>query len=306
MPQRVAGLCGDSDGSFLLTETGDLTWRGARVGRLVRGPALLTPHVEVLRNDYLDNTLREMVRARLAEWLDRHLRKKLRPLFDALDATVEAPARGLVFQLSEQIGSLRRKQVRSLIGTISAKDRKTLTALGVRFGSQSIFFPVLLRPAVLRLRAVLWAAQSGVPVPDLAFGGHEPVGPSFFTSQAPAACWTALGYRTLGSVALRIDRVEKLSAALRKSARKGRFAETARLTALAGCTGDDFAAVAARLGFKAEQLDGRTLFSPKRPPARQGKRGKSKKSKQRNGDAPSTAPDKRSPFAALKTLVPAK
>ena len=306
MPQRVARFCDDSDGSFLLTETGELTWRGARVGRLVRGPALLTPHVEVLRNDFLDNTLREKVRARLAEWLDRHLRKKLRPLFDALDATLDAPARGLVFQLSEQIGSLRRRQVRSLIGTISGPDRKALTALGVRFGSQSIFFPALLRPAVLRLRAVLWAAHADAPVPALAFGGHEPVGPSFPVSLAPAACWTALGYRPLGPVALRIDRIEKLSAALRRSARKGRFSETARLSALAGCAGEDFAAVTARLGFKAEQVDGRTVFSPKRAPGRQGKGGKGKRTKQRGGDGSEASSDTQSPFAALKTMVPVK
>ena len=147
---------------------------------------------------------REMVRARLVEWLGRHLRKKLKPLFLALDAAIEAPARGLIFQLSEQLGSLQRRQVRALIGTVSATDRKTLTALGVRFGGQSIFFPSLLRPAVLRLRAILWAAHADAPAPALDFDGHEPIGPCFRAEDAPDSYWAALGYRTLGPIVLRL------------------------------------------------------------------------------------------------------
>ncbi|MGH6912796.1 MAG: helicase-related protein, partial [Geminicoccales bacterium] len=58
MPGRVGRLVADDDGSFLLTGSGRLTWRGEEVARMARGRSLLTPEVEILRNDLLDNASR--------------------------------------------------------------------------------------------------------------------------------------------------------------------------------------------------------------------------------------------------------
>ncbi|MEM9682661.1 MAG: helicase-related protein, partial [Pseudomonadota bacterium] len=160
MPARVARLIADDDGSFMLSAEGRMTWRGEAVARLARGRSLLAPEIEVLRNELLDNGLRLSVQQRLADWLGRHLRKRLTPLFDATAANLGAPARGVVFQLCEGLGSVRRQQVRGLVDTMSRKDRAALTDLGLRFGAQGVFFPSLLRPAAARTRALLWRAHS--------------------------------------------------------------------------------------------------------------------------------------------------
>ncbi|MPY73338.1 MAG: hypothetical protein GEU87_03680 [Alphaproteobacteria bacterium] len=310
MPGRVGRLVADDDGSFFLTGHGRLTWRGDEVARLARGRSLLTPEIEILRNELLDNPSRESVRLRLSGWLDRHLRRRLGPLFRAAEADIAAPARGLVFQLSEQLGSVPRRQVRSLIATMARADRTALTALGLRFGAQGVYFPSLLKPAAVQLRLVLWNAYGGDAAGRAQGAGTEAMGPCQPASVASDACWAALGYLVIGPVAVRYDRLEQLSAQLHKEARGGPFGETETLSRMAGCSGADFAAILGRLGFRARRGEGADVFVLKRRPARGGKRSREKTGA---GDANGRClgggedlHDSGSPFAALRTLVTAK
>jgi ATP-dependent RNA helicase SUPV3L1/SUV3 len=324
MPGRVGRLATDDDGSFMLTPAGRLTWRGEEIARLVRGRSLLSPEIEILRNELLDNTARETVRQRLSAWLERHLRKRLAPLFQAAEAEIGAPARGVVFQLCEQLGSVPRRQVRSLVASMSREDRSALTDIGLRFGAHGVFFPMLLRPAAANLRAVLWQAYSGEEAAVLdrtGKGPREKMAPAYASAEASEACWEALGYMVLGPVALRYDRLEQLSARLFKEARGGPFAETDTLGKLAGCRGEAFATVLAQMGFRARPQEGDkpTLFHPKRRPGKNGKAGGKqkaanaagssdgkKKPRRRRNRRQGQAPDHASPFAALKDLVTAK
>jgi hypothetical protein len=119
-------------------------------------------------------------------------------------------------------------------------------------------------------------------------------------------------------MAIRCDRLEQLSANLHRKARGGPFAETPALSGLAGCSGDDFAAIVSRLGFRLRQGDGGAVFVPKRRPGRSGRQGARKHASDGAPEAAETAPggrlngrdndhgDAASPFAALRTLVTAK
>lgn len=309
MPVRVARLVSDDDGSFVLTLNGRVTWRGAAVARLVPGRTPLAPGIEVLRNDFLDNGAKESIRARLSAWLDRHMRKQLRQLLQALEADLNGAARGLVFQISERLGSLPRRPVRDLLNSLTKADRKALTGLGLRFGAQTVFFPALLKPPILRLRAILWAVHSeGAVPPLLAPDGRVVDAPVLPSGGVPGDHWAAVGYVPLGSVALRCDRVEKLSAALRKAAKQGPFEESEALAALAGCSGAAFASVLGRLGFRGDPAENGILYKLKRRPNRQGKPGE-KPAPRRPKSKPRKKPpevDPASPFAALRDLAVAK
>jgi ATP-dependent RNA helicase SUPV3L1/SUV3 len=243
------------------------------------------------------------------------LRKQLGPLVWAGESALAAPARGLVFQLSEQLGSVPRRQVRSLLAAMARADRAALTRLGLRFGAQGIFFPALLRPAALQLRMVLWNACHGGAG---CVAGSAPAAACEPAARYGGACWSALGYAVFGPMAIRYDRLEQLSASLHKEARGGLFAETPALSSLAGCSGEDFAAIVSRLGFRVRQGDGGPLFVPKRRSGRGGKQSVRKNAADGAPAVAETAPGSRlngrgrdrgdaaSPFAALRTLVTAK
>jgi ATP-dependent RNA helicase SUPV3L1/SUV3 len=287
--RRVGALVGAPDSDFRLADDGKLVWQRAPVARLVGGDDLLRPRVQVMRSDLIDGAQRERVRSRLAAWLDGYLRKALRPLFRLLEADLGNAARGLAFQLCEGLGSLPRRQAAAQVRALSRDDRKALARLGVRLGAESIFLKALLKPGPLRLRALLWAAGQG-EAPPLVPAGTDATLPA---SGAPAGFWTVTGYRVMGARALRADRAEALSLALRKRARQGGFQATAELTALAGCDGAAFESVVRALGYRAtEGPDGGASFEPAARAAAKAPRGRHRRKSQAD-----------SPFAELRKLV---
>ena len=104
--ERVEALEREDDSSFVLGPGAEVLWRGAAVARLVAGESALQPQVDVLATDLLDPPLRERVRARLAGWLDSHLRSTLPPLFALRDGTPPGVVRGLAFALVEGLGAV--------------------------------------------------------------------------------------------------------------------------------------------------------------------------------------------------------
>ncbi len=167
IPQRILKFEQDNDGSFLLDREGNLTWRGADVGRITAGETVLTPSVEVESSDYLDGPGRERLRQRLVAWLNRHLRAQLKPLFGLDTSELSGAARGVAYQMIEALGLIPRHAVARQIADLSKTDRKALSDLGVRIGRESIFMPALLNPKTAGLRAVLWGTFAGVAMADL-------------------------------------------------------------------------------------------------------------------------------------------
>lgn len=174
IPQRIVKFEQDNDGSFLLDRQGNLTWRGAEVGRIAAGETIVTPNVEIAASDYLDGPGRERLRQRLTAWLSRHLRAQLKPLFGLDSSDLSGSARGVAYQMIEALGLIPRHAVARQIADLSKADRKVLADLGVRIGRESIFMPALLNPKTAGLRSVLWATFAGVPVADLKGPGYAP------------------------------------------------------------------------------------------------------------------------------------
>jgi ATP-dependent RNA helicase SUPV3L1/SUV3 len=141
--------------------------------------------------------------------------------------------RGLVFQLAEALGLVGTAEVAVAVATLDPPDRTALGRLGVRFGTETVFFEPLLRPEPVRLRALLWAVRHGAAVPALP-PARRLAKPIDIDPGLPLSFWAAIGFRVLGGLALRADHLERLAAAARKRARRGPFAAVAALSAAAG------------------------------------------------------------------------
>ena len=90
-------------------------------------------------------------------------------------ATAELPAgaRGVVFQLCESLGVLSRRPIEDQLAQLGDDDRKALARLGVRVGVYSIYFPSMLKPVPIRLRAGLWMiARNRETIPPLPAEGR--------------------------------------------------------------------------------------------------------------------------------------
>jgi ATP-dependent RNA helicase SUPV3L1/SUV3 len=183
------------------------------------------------------------------------------------------------------------------VAALSGADRKALRALGLNIGQQSIFFPRLVKPASIQLRAVLWSAYRKLPMPDPPAPGRVCIG---MDPKVPADFYEAIGYRPLGSLAVRVDILERFAAKVRMLAQKGAFVPDARLSMLIGCDTKAVEAVLGALGYEPCSDEGRDegakAFRAREKRARASGRQRAGRRRGRPGED--------SPFAKLRDLPP--
>ncbi|MBR9972387.1 helicase-related protein [Magnetospirillum sulfuroxidans] len=210
---RVARLIAADDTAFAVDDHGRVLWEGQPVARLSPGHTAFAPQLEMLPSDLVEPGQRE----RLLKRLGLFLAGALAPLFAPLlhpPADLGGPGRGLLHQLAEGLGSLSRAQAEGQITALSDQDRKTLARMDIRFGLESLYAPALLKPAAQRMRALLWSVQSGHPLASLPRGQA-----SLSIGALSRPYLTAIGYRCLGELAVRVDILERVTAQLRGLAR---------------------------------------------------------------------------------------
>ena len=227
LPARLAAFTSSPDGGLVFDSQLRVCWGGGPVARLMPSDDVLAPRVEALASDLLDGPAREEVRKRAAVWVETRIRLGLSELMDAR-ATTELPAgaRGVVFQLCEGLGIVPRRPIEQQLAELSEDDRKALARLGVRVGVYTLYFPSMLKPVPIRLRAGLWMIAKGrETIPPLPAEGRTSMD---LPPNAEREFYAAIGYMPLGDHALRADMVERLAAMARQAVRESR--EAARRT----------------------------------------------------------------------------
>ncbi len=158
--ERAARLSRAGDRDIVLSLDAHLRWQGEPIARLVAGDDVLKPRLVLLADEQLSGPPREQVEARLNAWLASHIGTLLKPLIDlSADQTIAGMARGIAFQLVENLGVLERRAVLEEVRGLSQDERALLRRHGVRFGAYHIYIPNLLKPAPSTLAALLWALK---------------------------------------------------------------------------------------------------------------------------------------------------
>ncbi|TAJ24559.1 MAG: hypothetical protein EPO67_23220 [Reyranella sp.] len=223
LPTRLQAFTNSPDGEIVFDAQLRVCWGGGPVARLLPSGDVLAPKVEAIASDLLDGPAREEVRKRAATWVETRIRLGLSELMDAR-ATAELPAgaRGIVFQLCESLGVLPRRPVEEQLAQLGEEDRKALARLGVRVGVFSLYFPSMLKPVPIRLRAGLWMiAKNRETIPPLPAEGRTSMD---LPRDADRDFYAAIGYVPLGDHAIRADMVERLAAMARHAVRDSREA----------------------------------------------------------------------------------
>jgi ATP-dependent RNA helicase SUPV3L1/SUV3 len=307
---RARSLAKAQNADITLSEHARLWWSGAVVGKLIAGPHPLHPIVELLADDLLKGDLRSAVAARLEGWVKDHIATVLEPLValkNAADARTSswdegglpASARGLAFQLAENLG-----QLDSPAEDLSPDIRNAahgLKRFGVRLGRQAIYLPRLIRPASSALAALLWAVHARLPqvpsppAPGLTSFALEKGDDKGFADRFLAAAF----FRKVGGRAIRLDILERVEETLAEASRLQRPADEASavIVSLLGCTNEDAQGLIAQLGWKRHERNSGDQVTSVWQRRRAGKHASRRAQRER----PGTRPD--SPFAGLATLI---
>ncbi|MDA5192548.1 helicase-related protein [Govanella unica] len=239
-----------------LIPAGRILWDGILVAELVAGPEALRPRIRMIQAPLLTGDDLKRVEARLQTWLDGYLNRELKPLF-RLQESLELPeaisglARGLAYQVVENLGTLSRRRVAADFRAVDKDGRRQMRSLGIWLGSTSFYLPPLLKPHAARLRLLLWSVftqQTTLAVPPT---------PGLITvptdKSVPGIFYEILGFRPIGGLAVRLDMLERLGQAAREVAEKGPFVSDSKLMSLVGVSGDDFLKIMSYLGYAYRQ-----------------------------------------------------
>lgn len=219
LAERAQAMLALEDTSFALSPEGGVMLvtpekEAVTLAVLVKGTQMLEPKLSLLADDQLPADIRKAIEDKLANWLSRHLRQHLSDLYRLHDADFKGAARGLAFQLSENLGALRRDDVSDLVRNMGQAERHPLRKMGVSFGETHILVPKLLKPKPTQLKTLLWAV----------FEGKEPEAPPTpgLTSLPVLEWrddrwWMAAGFLRAGRQAFRLDVVQRIAEGARQA-----------------------------------------------------------------------------------------
>ena len=249
---RLRAFEQEPDDAFALGMDGVLTADGLPVAKLGPGPSVLTPAVVPFDEGLLDASQLDRVRARLERWLKDRIAARLKPLLALRDAgnltggDLTGTARGLAFQLVENMGALPRAPVASLVEGLEKTDRKALAKHGVRLGVSHIYLTALAKPGAVELRGLLWAVKHRIALP-------VPIPPpgrvSVEAAGAPPAFWEAIGYPAAGPRAVRVDMLDRLETEMLKNAKERAATPEAALGQMIGVKPEELGVVLKGLGY---------------------------------------------------------
>lgn len=269
---RAARLHAAGNADLALGSDGTVRWLGDPVARLAASDHIMRPRVILLSDEQLTGNARDHVAARIERFVNHHIATVLKPLDDLSRAEdLQGLAKGLAFQLVENLGVLFRRDVADDVKTLDQDARASMRKHGIRFGAYHIFMPALLKPAPAELITLLWALKNdgldkpgyGDLIPVLAAGRTSVVtDPSY-----ERAFYKLAGFRFLGKRAVRIDILERLADLIRPllqwkpgtprpdGAYDGRrFTATTAMLSILGATPDDMEEILKGLGYRADSV----------------------------------------------------
>ena len=269
--KRAARLAGAPNEEFVLATDGYLRWRGEVVANLAEGDTLLAPRLIVLADDSLTGPELERVQDRLSLWLRHHINTHLESIVSLAEpADLEGTARGIAFQLSEQLGIMPRARIADEVKSLDQDVRGKMRKLGVKFGAYHIYVPASLKPAPRELAIILFALKNGgvrqpgvAELPHIVLSGRTSI---MVDPEISPALYEVAGFKVAGRRAVRVDILERLADIIRPlialdasrhqgtvppgAAEANGFRVTVEMTSLLGTAGEDFASILTSLGYR--------------------------------------------------------
>ena len=270
---RAARLHAAGNSDLLIGSDGMIRWLGDPVGRLSGSDHIMRPRVLLLADEQLTGNARDHVAARVERFVNHHISTILKPLDDLSRAEdLQGLAKGLAFQLVENLGVLFRRDVTEEVKSLDQDARASMRRYGVRFGAYHVFVPGLLKPAPAELITLLWALKNdGLDKPG--YGDLIPVLAAGRTSVVTDPSYERMfyklaGFRFLGKRAVRIDILERLADIIRpllqwkpgqahrpEGAYDGRrFTTTTAMLSILGATLEDMEEILKGLGYRADAV----------------------------------------------------
>ena len=215
-----------------------IVWQNNPIAKIQKGADYLTPEIEVIADDALPPKERKELKQCIKDWLASYVNEMLGDLINLTKIKIENQyLRALAYQLYENNGVLKRKNVDQITKLISKEERKKLWNMGIKIGRYHVFLPKMLKPKAVMLRTTLWKIYndtfSNLTIPKF---GLNFVNNENFDEKFLLLC----GFEKFEDYFVRIDILEKLFINIIEKTVDKKFKVSSEMMNLLGCTKEDF------------------------------------------------------------------
>ena len=185
-----------------------ITWKNHSIARLKKGNDYLNPEIDLIADDSLNDDSKVKLIKFLNEWLVSYINEVLGDLIRLTKHQITNQyLRGLVFQLYENNGVVKRSEVDKIVKSIPSEERKKLWGMGIKIGRYHIYLPKMLKPKAVEFRIGLWkifhnlSDKNEIPKSGLSFLTSSTLNKNFLL---------LCGFEKFRDFFVRIDILEKL------------------------------------------------------------------------------------------------
>ena len=235
-----------------------IIWKNYPIARLKKGNDYLNPEIEIIADEALNIESKNKLNTHLNKWLRSYINEVLGDLIKLTKHKIENQyLRGLVFQLYENNGVVKRSEVDKIVKSIPVNERKKLWGMGIKIGRYHIYLPKMLKPKAVEFRIGLWkifhnlSDKNRIPQSGLNFLVSKNFERNFLL---------LCGFEKFKEFFVRIDILEKLFIKIIDGTKDRKFKINAEMMNLLGCSKENFHKLMNYMNYKKDKVVDMYIF----------------------------------------------
>jgi len=227
-----------TNGAVKINDESKIIWKNNPIARLKKGSDYLNPEIDIIADDALNDDSEKKLATYLNKWLSTYINDVLGDLIKLTKHKIENQyLRGLVYQLYENNGVIKRNEVNQIVKAIPAIERKKLWGMGIKIGRYHIYLPKMLKPKAVEFRISLWKIFHSLPDKNkIPQSGLNFLIDKNFEKNFLLLC----GFEKFKDFFVRIDILEKLFIKIIDATSERKFKINAEMMNLLGCSKENF------------------------------------------------------------------
>ena len=238
-------------GEIKINNENKIIWKNNPIARLKKGNDYLSPEIDVIADDSLSEESKAKLIIFLNKWFNHYKNEILGDLIKLIKYEIKDQyLRGLVFQLYENNGVIKRSEVDKIVKLIPTEERKKLWGMGIKIGRYHIYLPKMLKPKAVEFRIGLWkifhnlSDKNIIPKSGLNFLNNTPIDKDFLL---------LCGFEKFREFFVRVDILEKLFLKILDNTKDKKFKINAEMMNLLGCTKENFYKLMSYMNYKKDK-----------------------------------------------------
>ena len=235
-----------------------IVWKDNPIARLKKGNNYLNPNIDIIADEALNDEVKTKLSLFLDQWLANHINDVLGDLIKLTKHQISNQyLRGLVFQLYENNGVVKRNEIDKIVKSIPSEERKKLWGMGIKIGRYHIYLPKMLKPKAVEFRVGLWkifhnlSDKHQIPKSGLNFLAKENLNKKFLL---------LCGFEQFQQFFVRIDILEKLFLKIMDNTKEKKFKINAEMMNLLGCSKENFYKLMTYMNYKKDKAADTYIF----------------------------------------------